>query len=272
MDGGDFYMVLPSNVPTMSDEQNKTSNYRMHLPKPLELNKHEWEVALVQINYPHSWCNVSGETALIEYRTWKWRQFLNYDQYFVNIKQKYYKKIDHLITQINNKRPSHINSYFEKNSNDKVQLVLSPAESIILHPTLSEMLGFRQYIFENQTPNASSIPFVGNNDEYNEDNKLSFVAALKTDLRASLYNIFIYCNIVESTLVGNTYVPLLQAIAVDDIPGTYITKEFENPHYLKLQTGFIPNIEIRLCDDIGENMKFEWGKVIVKLHFRQITT
>jgi len=75
---------------------------------------------------------------------------------------------------------------------------------------------------------------------------------------------YVYCDILKLTLVGDTYVPLLHSIAIDDSPGKYISKEFLNPHYIPLQYGFISNIQIRLCDDIGENLRFEWGKVIVK--------
>ena len=84
-----------------------------------------------------------------------------------------------------------------------------------------------------------------------------------------MYNLYIYCNILESTFVGDSCVPLLRTVAIEDIPGKYIHKEFTNIHYVKLLHEFIPHIEIRLCDDIGDNIKFEWGKVIIKLHFKR---
>ena len=51
-----FYMTLPSNTKL---DGNTTSNFRVRLPQKIQLDG-DWEVALVEIMYPHSWYNVSG--------------------------------------------------------------------------------------------------------------------------------------------------------------------------------------------------------------------
>lgn len=53
----DFYLTLPSNTAP----ENKTSTFTVRLPTKLELQG-KWEVALSEIQYPHSWNNIHGST------------------------------------------------------------------------------------------------------------------------------------------------------------------------------------------------------------------
>ena len=50
-----IYLTLPSNTPDFND--NTTSEFRVKLPNPIELQG-EWEMALVEMQYPHSWDNI----------------------------------------------------------------------------------------------------------------------------------------------------------------------------------------------------------------------
>ena len=52
----DFYLTLPSNT---NEYENKINKFRVRLPNTIEL-KGSWEVALVEIMYPHCWPNVQG--------------------------------------------------------------------------------------------------------------------------------------------------------------------------------------------------------------------
>ena len=270
----DFYIVLPSNVPANDDVTNKTSCYRTYFPSPLELNE-QWEVALVQINYPHSWFNVSGIVSVIKLK----KNSTNhanpiFSETDVEIPSKYYETVEELVKAIDGlfKRLG-MKSTIEISPTDKVILKIYPLEGVKFHRILAAMLGFQKRKFYNPvieqyvlgTDPIFDPPAIARNKRNTE----IYVSEYKSDLRIAQYNIYVYCDILKLTLVGDTYVPLLHSIAIDDSPGKYISKEFLNPHYIPLQYGFISNIQIRLCDDIGENIRFEWGKVIVKLHFRQ---
>ena len=52
----DFFVTLPSNTKVIG---NITSNFKVRLPEKLKLEG-QWEVAMVEIMYPHSWYNVTG--------------------------------------------------------------------------------------------------------------------------------------------------------------------------------------------------------------------
>ena len=52
----EFFMTLPSNT---KFEGNTTANFKVRLPQKVVLDGN-WEVALVEIMYPHTWYNVTG--------------------------------------------------------------------------------------------------------------------------------------------------------------------------------------------------------------------
>ena len=54
-----FYLNLPSNTLTAlgATRDNSSSEFLVRLPKDIRLNG-DWEVALVEIQYPYSWDNL----------------------------------------------------------------------------------------------------------------------------------------------------------------------------------------------------------------------
>ena len=51
----EYQVLLPSNV--KSNPRNKPNLYETELSKPLDLPG-EWDVALINISYPHNWTNL----------------------------------------------------------------------------------------------------------------------------------------------------------------------------------------------------------------------
>ena len=81
--------------------------------------------------------------------------------------------------------------------------------------------------------------------------------------------IYVYCDIVEPQVVGDTNAQLLKTIPVEGKFGDVIAKTFTNIQYVHIQTRSFENIEILLRDDTGDPVPFERGKVVNTLHFRQ---
>ena len=54
-----FQVLLPSNV--KSNPRNKPNLYETELAKPLDLPG-EWDVALINISYPHNWTNLDDKS------------------------------------------------------------------------------------------------------------------------------------------------------------------------------------------------------------------
>ena len=83
-------------------------------------------------------------------------------------------------------------------------------------------------------------------------------------------NIYIYCNIVDFEVVGNIYTRLLRTVKTIGKFGAEIQHIYINPHYKKVSQTKVKDIEIMICDDQGELVKFEYGKVLLVLHFRKV--
>ena len=58
----EFFLTLPSNTQL---PENKTGSFKVRLPQTIVLDG-DWEVALVEIMYPHTWYNINGHD-LLEY-------------------------------------------------------------------------------------------------------------------------------------------------------------------------------------------------------------
>ena len=89
-----------------------------------------------------------------------------------------------------------------------------------------------------------------------------------SDLHGSK-TIYVYCDIVEPQIVGDTNAKLIRSVPVEGKMGDVITKTLTNIQYVPVQTKSFEDIEIILRDDTGKPVPFERGNVLVTLHFRQ---
>ena len=89
------------------------------------------------------------------------------------------------------------------------------------------------------------------------------------DMKQGFESLYVYTNVVESRVVGDSLVPLLR---IDTRRArTYDLETFRARSVLALVAqGVFFNIDIR--DDTGHAVPFERGKVTVTLHFRRRNT
>ena len=84
----------------------------------------------------------------------------------------------------------------------------------------------------------------------------------------NMYIMYIYCNIVEYGIVGDTLAPCIRCLPImptDDAP---VVIRFENPHYIPVEKNVFSTIEVEIANDNGEEIRFYGGVAIIKLHFR----
>lgn len=103
-----------------------------------------------------------------------------------------------------------------------------------------------------------------------DDIALVHHARYPPDLQKSLpVHMYIYSDIVEPQLVGDTVAPLLRIINTNIKEyGASNVHIFENPHYVPVQRKQFDQIIIDLRDSTGNPLPFQYGSVCVKLHFR----
>ena len=97
-----FYVTLPSTSSFKYFPENKLSSFTTHLHTPLRLEG-DWEVALVEINYPRTWYNIAGDTCEVYYRRH------NDDQLeTAKIPPGYYETVEEILYEIRKTLPPSI--------------------------------------------------------------------------------------------------------------------------------------------------------------------
>jgi hypothetical protein len=95
-----------------------------------------------------------------------------------------------------------------------------------------------------------------------------FIGENACDVNRGFSAAYVYCNVLEHTPVGDTKAPLLRIVSVSGKRGDIVRTTYEKPVYVPLQQKSFDSIEIDIRDDTGHPIPFEYGKVVVTLHFR----
>ena len=95
------------------------------------------------------------------------------------------------------------------------------------------------------------------------------VSPYVVDISGAMNSIYVYCDLVQPQIVGDTNAKLLRTVPIEGKMGDVVTRTYNNIQYVPVQTKSFEDIEILLRDDIGNVLPFERGKVLAMLHFRQ---
>lgn len=250
-----FYVTLPSNASTNVYPNNKIWNYRTKLAKPIVLNE-PYEVGLIEVQYPRNWITFPSSDAEVSVVNMKTNK-----ETVLTLAQGHYDTVQRIVKEFNSKcivnsATSRISLHYNYITN---HIFVTGAEglAITFRGRLAEILGFEP-----------GNPFIVH-DVINF--KKPSAAPYPADIYGGSYNIFIYTDIVDYQLVGNSYVPLLRCINVSDEERHTPTLSYDKPHYTSLSKSVIDDIEISLKNDQNKYIPFQYGKVIIKLHFRPVS-
>ena len=117
-----------------------------------------------------------------------------------------------------------------------------------------------------------SLQFLFGFDSQRKIQKGINIGDYNIDIRNSQSSFFVYCNLIQLQTVGNSLKPLLRTVpVVSSALGNIVHKAFSSPHYVDVLTRQFDTVEIWIANDSGELIDFQFGKVILKLHFRRRT-
>ena len=91
----------------------------------------------------------------------------------------------------------------------------------------------------------------------------------QVDLEYSFHNLFVYCDLIQSQYVSDAMVPLLRIVPVEGEVGQRVSKSFVRSQYVLNRRKQFETIEVNIKRDTGESVPFEFGRVLLTLHFRQ---
>jgi hypothetical protein len=90
------------------------------------------------------------------------------------------------------------------------------------------------------------------------------------DMTGGASSLYVYSDCVAPQIVGSTLAPLLRVVPIRIGGMTYgqpIIEIFIQPHYLPVISKSLNSVEISIKTDQYEDMQFNFGKSVVKLHF-----
>jgi hypothetical protein len=278
-----FYLTLPSNSvdvknrhrqnaatslpgpPSQEDADNTQSEFRIRLPQRIVLDG-DWEVALSEIIYPHSWFNIDrsdGKGRYIIFNDMKSRKTVVCD-----VEPGSYESPQDLISAVNhsiakaagiNSAAASVKLLWDQTTkramikNQRISNSLEPFQMFV-GEKLRYMLGFELNDFSQLAVGGASSLIKAN---------------YPVDLRAGLDALYVYCDLVTNQVVGHVLAPLLRVVAVEGRHDDIISKTYTTPHYLPVVKREFDTVEINIKDDRNVPVKFLYGKTIVKLHFRK---
>jgi len=300
-----FYVTLPSNSQYTGDVENKISKFRAALPYRIRLEG-DWLVGLAEILYTNSYANVTdgdmSKIRLFYAPTNEWIIVKVNPGYYSSITdliaainrgiEKGAKYLDTLLDD----RPRNLNivdaqltqdtyKYLVRNRNDFgiIELdAIRAVDGVNMRETFKhERLDSVKFIFDGERVgvkfSSKTVLAVelsdglkhtlGFNDQFITIDRN--IATFYPDIKAGFESLYVYCNIIENQIVGNALAPLLRVVNLQGQRLEIIDKEYDSPHYCNVLQKDINEIEINIRNDMGELVNFEFGRVVVKLHFKK---
>ena len=241
----EFYLTLPSNSSMGYFPDNTLAKFTTKLPTPVLLDDN-WEVGLAEIIYPTAFYNVTSDTNIFTCDV--------PGLPIVNAVVPPGRYDDHasLFTALRGARgiPEHFTFKLEFDKQSKrVITEIEYGHHLKFEPGLADILGY----------------------SYNSLTQVKSSAPNPMDLKATLPKaLFIYSDIVEPQVVGDSSAPLLRIVGVENEQfNNTVVHTYSPPHYVSVIRRQFETIEIDIRDDTGLRIPFQSGRVIVKLHFRQ---
>ena len=283
----EFYLTLPSNT----ELGNKTGSFRVRLPEIIKL-KGEWNVALAQIQYPKSWNNITEEQdtrpGFKKNEVYITIKDGNYSTFKVAVPASYYDTVNDLLGALANQTQDRVkelvlnalesaqtkdNETLLKNETEHAEMLKKVPRAIFwdFDPTSKRtMMKFNKDIVSTVRLSDHLQYMLGfeERDLYNW-NLYKDIAKYPIDIRAGIDALYVYCDLVENQVVGNVREPLLRILPVQGYYGEIVDQDFVARHYIPVLKKEFSTIEISIKSDSDVLIPFAFGKVIVKLHFKE---
>ena len=277
-----FYLTLPSNSSQQFFPNNTLTEFTTKLPSTIEL-ANEWEVGLAEIMFPRSWYTIPKEGTIIavDYRDCESNWKLNTETKLANgehltekeldsiveirLRGGFYKTMEEVVQELNLASAgaftaSHVEEaisppvFYYRVITRRIYVNLPGGMSIKFPASLESILG----LTPSQNPMCNKT-----------DSKLSVRGDLSCDLQSGIHALYVYCDLLQFTHVGDIKAPLLRVVDSGGEVGDVITRYYERPRYIPIQKKIFDSVQITIRDDLGEKIQFENGKVLLTLHFRR---
>ena len=241
-----FYMVLPSNACIDIFPDNKASNFRIRLPQRVKLSGGDWYVGLSQIDYINTVYNVENVFFYYDLNEFGEKFYRN-----GTLRSGRWSDPFDIAQAINNDIEGSGTDFHDRvqcsydNISQKFTFRVLEGASIYFPEELATILGFPTEKIISETTTG---PY-------------------PADLTGGRQSMYVYSNIASPVLVGDVLTPLLRILPLRGGYGEAVSENFQNVHYLPVASSEFEDIEIDISYSNGQQLSFQSGKLIAKLHF-----
>lgn len=245
----DFYLTLPSNASMDEFPGNTLTHFYVKLERSIDLSR--YMVGLVEMQYPVSWHNLS-EAYLIVTKNGvtdeeRWSRT-------IRLRTGKYDGIKDLVKEMHGSLENyHIGdaiTLFQDQITKKFTMILKdPLITMRFSESLVNVLGVEDVEFGQGIHSGSR----------------------QCDIDKGQTAFYVYSNIVQHQIVGDTMAPLLRVVPIrGKEKDTYRTEEFQHVMYVPTINSRTDIFEIDIRRDDGEPVSFQTGKVVITLHFKEV--
>lgn len=279
-----FFVTLPSSSSNKIYPNNKLGDYTVQLSKEFNLDG-DWEVAIVELFYPHTFRNINEGENMLDVRIGKIGQ---QEIHTIEVTPSYYHNgtalADGINRAIEKKIPAGMDNLafsFDKHSrtfsmflNSNVTVSAPQGSQIGEYIGMISFFVYNPYIVSK--PHDKSIPYESKTNKSlgkRKFKKSTYAQRLDLDKVITLPTIstlWICSDIVEYSNVGNIMLPLLTIVNVrQGQRGKNIHVNFDRPHYIPVAKRTFHSIRITLINNQRDIIPFDFGEVTVMLHFKR---
>lgn len=248
-----FYVILPSDSSAEYYPDNTVARFVTKLPGRICLDG-EYEMALVEIIYPHTWYNVDNEDG----KYWISAIGVGRDRLErINVPSGYYENGTAFATVLNREFSRNVRDFDVKFSYDET----IGRFSLNVDSTGSRVFGMSNDLQRYMGFDLSTFS-IGEKSFWT-------ISQQSFDPNRSLNLMYVYCDVAAHTVVGDTKTPLLRVCDVTGKHGEFVRHTYDQPHYVPVGRRDFDTIEISINNELGKPMPFQYGKSVVILHFRR---
>lgn len=278
----DFYLTLLSNSSHKYYRDNRTSRFKVHLTKEINLDEN-WRAALSEISYPHTIFNVSENSncVILKYSYFT-GNVKDIDTTRINIPVGYYPNVEGILKAINGQfmKAYSMNLFAETLSTSSHTMITANMEELEHHLAFSTLTAQGRVADMSMKDYESAV-------EITLENRLAIQLGFSptdnlVDFEQSpqIANInfgwpqevFVYMDIIEPQIISDYFSQVIKIVKTLDHQTQFselVNREILNRNYLTLNKRRFQTITIELRDSSGELIPFQFGTSIVTVHFKK---
>lgn len=254
---------------------NTLAEFSIHLESPLKMETGEWEVGMCEMQFPQSWHNVRRGSNTFEIHYQSPRASGKWTVLEKEVPVGYYSTIPDLIHAIlevyesTNKESIKL-SGLQINFNSSTRRVSVNTNNLRLKVRLNGKI---------RTPKARAAVIVFKGDiarllGFRDKTSAATRKAIKSDFPSTVsggfHQMYIYSDIIEPQPHPDGNVPILRTIPIDGKPSNdYLSRRFQKVYYMPVSKQSFSTLQFKILDDTGRPIGFDFGKVLIVLHFRR---